>query len=280
MRLSTLRAFSSVISPDRKPRLKVFFSALQCAAGIATGAATGGVTAAHAVMSCDKLYVSSTFGFLAATIYKNLENVQFPADLWPVGIRWSTRLSCSGFSVLSEVAQLLQLPDASFDRPGVRLPHLRCAQDQYAAEQSVGSEQVMFQDPSDLERAVTVLAGYREMLLQGLQLVRVEINTRCVAKQMDVAEKNSDVCDLSNVPLPADANINKCGDMLKKIDVGLELTDASVSREKGTACEVECDCGYKNKEGGSQYQDNVPAKDPYLAFPRNEIPQHERRRER
>ena len=120
---------------------------------------------------------------------------------------------------------------------------------EYAAEQSVGNNQVMFQDPSDLKRAVTVLAGYREMLLQGLQLVQVEINTRCVAKQMDVAEKNSDFCDLSNVPLPADANINKCGDMLKKTDVHVGLTDARKSAE--TACEVECDCGYENKKAHS-----------------------------
>ena len=47
-------------------------------------------------------------------------------------------------------------------------------------------EQVFFQDSTDLEKAVRVLRGYREMLRQGMQLVQMELNAQCNPKQNDL----------------------------------------------------------------------------------------------
>ena len=46
----------------------------------------------------------------------------------------------------------------------------------------------------------------------------------------DFTEKNSAFCDISSVPLPAD-NINKCGDMLKKLEL-LGLTSNGLMMER------------------------------------------------
>ena len=133
--------FSAVISQTKSPGLKVFFSALQCAAGITTGAATGGVTAVHALTSCGSL-VSSTFGFLAATIYKNLENAQFPADLL-AEIGYSMEYSAELKRILNSVAQggrscyNYQTPPL-IDRAYNSLCAVRKTRE-YAAEQSVGA---------------------------------------------------------------------------------------------------------------------------------------------
>ena len=54
---------------------------------------------------------------------------------------------------------------------------------EFASKGSIDKDQVLFQDVSDVEKAVGVLRRYREMLQQGLQLVEVELSTKCFAQQ-------------------------------------------------------------------------------------------------
>ncbi len=226
--------FSAVISQTKSPGLKVFFSALQCAAGITTGAATGGVTAIHAVTSCGSL-LSSIFGLVTAGIFKNLENVQFPPELL-AEIGYAMEYSAELNRVLKSVTkggrecygyQTPPLIDRAYES-------LSCAVQkthEYAAKRTVNQEQVFFQDSSDLEKAVGVLRSYREMLLQGLQLAQIEMNAQCVTKLNGIANIAAAVCPIDPSIVPANANLDKCGDALKY----------------GDRCQVECNCGFKDE---------------------------------
>ena len=179
-------AFSEVIANTKERKWKVFYAACQCATGLATGAATGGIMSGTAIATCGAL-ATTLASLVTEALWPDLESAQVPQKVL-VEIGFAKQYA----DELSRVLKRLQPGEDEvcygFEMPGLvesASKSLTCAVKKlhaYASETKLDGNNVRFDAKTggaDIDAAAKVLRQYRDMMMQALQLVQLEVQLQC-----------------------------------------------------------------------------------------------------